>query len=227
MISVIVPTYNEAENIGALISRICGALQAASLDDFEILVMDDDSPDGTAARAAELKNPNVKVVNRRGRPRGLAEAVLHGFGEARGEFVGVIDADLSHPPEILPALVVSLREGNNLAIGSRYIRGGGVQDWPLKRIVVSRVACWMARPLTRVKDATSGFFFVRKSALDNVRLNPMGFKIGLEVFVRARHEGKIKEVPYVFTDRAKGMSKFNGRIIGSYLRQLVSLWNEK
>ena len=104
---------------------------------------------------------------------------------------------------------------------------GGVKDWPLKRVIVSRVACVLARPLTPVKDATSGFFLVRKQALEGVRLSPVGFKIGLEVFARAKHQGKIKEVPYVFTDRKKGFSKFNAPIIGCYLRQLVSLWHEK
>lgn len=227
MISLIIPTYNESENILTLVNGVKESFAKNSITDFEIRVMDDDSPDGTAEKVKALNDPRVKVINRRGRPRGLAAAVIDGFKEASGDVLGVMDADLSHPPETLPRLVRAISEGNQIAVGSRYVPGGGIEDWPLKRVVVSRVACWMARPFTGVKDATSGFFLVRASALDGVRFNPLGFKIGLEVFVRSRHGGKIKEVPYVFTDRKKGFSKFNGPIIGCYLKQLFSLWHER
>ena len=226
LISIIVPTYNERNNIGRLIPAIEKNLDQASVGEFEILVMDDDSPDGTSERILEMKDPRVRLVNRRGRPRGLSQAVLDGFGEARGEILGVMDADLSHPPETLPSLIAAVREEYLVAVGSRYVPGGGVRQWPWRRVVTSKIACWLARPVTPVKDSTSGFFFLKKSVLEGVVLNPSGFKIGLEVFVRSKHGGKIKEVPYIFTDRKEGVSKFNGRVAACYVKQLFSLMRE-
>ena len=227
MISIIIPTYNERENIARLVPSVKESLGSGSVTDYEILVMDDDSPDGTAERVNEMRDPKVRAVNRRGKTRGLSAAVIDGFREARGEILGVMDADLSHPPQLVPLLIAAIFEGSNVAVGSRYVPGGGVRDWPFRRALASRVACWLARPVTLVKDATSGFFFVRRSVLENVTLNPMGFKIGLEVFVRSRHENKIKEVPYFFTDRTLGESKLNGRVVGCYLDQVFSFMKER
>lgn len=223
MISVIVPTYNERNNILDLIRQIEEVFSGAAVPDFEIIVMDDDSPDGTASLVLESGDSRVRVVNRKDKVRGLSAAVIDGFKEATGDIIGVMDADLSHPPVLLPRLVGAVREGYNLAVGSRYVPGGGIRDWPFKRVLVSKVACWLARPVTSVKDPTSGFFFLKRAILENVPLNPLGFKIGLEVFVKSRHENKIKEVPYVFTDRKKGVSKFNLQIIVCYLQQLFYL----
>jgi dolichol-phosphate mannosyltransferase len=136
-----------------------------------------------------------------------------------------MDADLSHPPAVLPDLIGAINQGSLLAVGSRYVPGGGVVNWPLKRRFVSRVSCLLARPLTAVKDATSGFFAFRREVIEGVRLNPWGFKIGLEIYVKARHQGKIKEVPFVFTDRRAGESKLSGKVMGLYLKQLWNLMN--
>ena len=226
MISVIVPTYNESKNAPSLISQIEENFQKAGMTDYEILVMDDDSPDGTANIVNDLKNPKARAVNRRGKPRGLAAAVIDGFGHARGEVLAVMDADLSHPPAVLPDLIRAINEGAVLAVGSRYVPGGGVANWPWKRRFVSRVSCLLARPVTAVKDATSGFFAFRREVIEGVELSPRGFKIGLEIYVKGLHRNMIKEVPFVFTDRREGESKLSGKVMGLYLRQLWALMSK-
>lgn len=216
LISIVTPTYNEAGSVPLLAERLGAALAGRP---FELIVVDDGSPDGTADIAASLApRLPVRVVRRAGKA-GLASAVLAGFGAAAGDLLVVIDADLSHPPEIVPALVDALESGADLAVGSRYVRGGGTLDWPLRRRIVSRVACLLGNALVPVRDATSGFFAVRRSAIDGVTLNAIGFKIGFEVIARARAK-RIVEVPYVFRDRELGASKFGRREIAQYLVQL-------
>ncbi len=156
---------------------------------------------------------------RRNAKTGLASAVLAGFEQARGDVLLVMDADLSHPPEIAPRLVDAIASGADLAVGSRYVKGGGTMDWPLRRRVVSRVACLLGNALVPVRDCTSGFFAVRRASLDGVRLNAIGFKIGFEVIARGRHKRSV-EVPYVFRDRELGRSKFGRREIFQYVVQL-------
>ena len=187
--------------------------------EWELIVVDDGSPDGTADLAESYAPAHpVRVVRRPGKA-GLASAVLAGFAEARGDVLLVMDADLSHPPEAVPRLVSAIRDGADLAVGSRYVKGGGTEDWPLKRRVVSRAACLLGNVLVPVRDCTSGFFAVRRSAIDGVKLNPIGFKIGFEVMARA-HYRRAVEVPYVFRDRELGRSKFGRREILQYLVQL-------
>jgi dolichol-phosphate mannosyltransferase len=137
-----------------------------------------------------------------------------------------MDADLSHPPEIVPALADALDRGADLAVGSRYVKGGGVEDWPLQRRVVSRVACLMGNALVPVHDATSGFFALRRSVVEGVKLNPIGFKIGFEVIARGRYR-KAVEVPYTFRDRELGASKFGRREIMQYGLQLGQVARDK
>lgn len=210
------PTYNEAASLPILAQRLGAALGGR---DWELVVVDDGSPDGTADIAERLA-PGLPVrVLRRPRKSGLASAVMAGFREARGDLLVVMDADLSHPPEVVPALADAVVGGADLAVGSRYVRGGGTVDWPLRRRVVSRVACLMGNLLVPVRDATSGFFALRREAIDGVHLNAIGFKIGFEVIARGRF-AKIVEVPYVFRDREHGASKFGRREIGQYLVQL-------
>jgi dolichol-phosphate mannosyltransferase len=223
MISVITPTYNEAGSITLLVDRLASSLAGR---EWELVVVDDGSPDGTAEIAAALAPARpVRVVRRAGKA-GLASAVIAGMKETRGDPLVVMDADLSHPPEIVPALVDAISAGADLAVGSRYVRGGATMDWPLRRRVVSRVACLMGSVLVPVRDATSGFFAVRKSAIDGVRLNAIGFKIGLEVIARAR-ASRIVEVPYTFRDRELGKSKFGRREIIQYVVQLGQIARDK
>ncbi len=223
MISVIIPTYNESKNMPELLSAIDRVLTHAEIPDYEVIVMDDDSPDGTAKLVNELEIPRIRAVNRRGKPRGLAPAVMDGFREAKGDILCVMDADLSHPPDVLPALAKAMDEGSEIAVGSRYVKGGGVKNWPFKRRLASRAACVAANLVTPVRDATSGFFMVRRRAMEGVELTAEGFKIGLEVFARANHGGRIREVPYVFKDRTRGSSKLGGIVIRQFFAQLWRL----
>jgi dolichol-phosphate mannosyltransferase len=199
-----------------LVERLAKALAGR---EWEMVVVDDGSPDGTADIAERLGQTHpVRVVRRPGKA-GLASAVLAGFAAARGDVLLVMDADLSHPPEVVPALLDAIAGGADLAVGSRYVTGGGTMDWPLTRRVVSRVACLMGSVLVPVRDSTSGFFAIRRAVIERVTLNPIGFKIGFEVMARGRYK-KAVEVPYTFRDRELGKSKFGRREILQYLVQL-------
>ena len=223
MLSVVVPTYNEAGSVPKLAERLHAALGAR---DWELVIVDDGSPDGTADIAAALAPRIPTNVVRRGGKAGLASAVIAGFAAARGDILVVMDADLSHPPELVPALVSAIEDGADLAVGSRYVAGGGVEDWPMRRQIVSRVACLMGSVLVPVRDATSGFFALRRSVIDGVTLNPIGFKIGFEVIARGRYRSVV-EVPYTFRDRELGASKFGRREIGQYIVQLGQVARDK
>ena len=182
-------------------------------------MVDDGSPDGTADIAAGLgRTLPINVVRRAGKA-GLASAVLAGFAAAKGDVLLVMDADLSHPPEVAPQLADAIAAGADLAVGSRYVSGGGVKDWPMTRQIVSRVACLLGNALVPVRDCTSGFFAIRRSVIDGTKLNPIGFKIGFEVMARGRWR-KMVEVPYTFRDREHGTSKFGQREILQYVKQL-------
>lgn len=221
-VSIVIPTYNESDGITVLVEKIMGHLGAAGIDG-EVVIVDDNSPDGTGDVAEKLKERfPVQVVHRSGK-LGLSSAVIDGWKVARGDIWGVMDADLSHDPAILPDLVRAIRDdGCELAVGSRYIPGGDIKNWPLIRLILSKGAVFMARPLTPIQDITSGFFFLKREVVEGVRLNPIGFKIGLEVFVKGRYK-KFREVPYTFVNRAAGQSKLNWKEIRNYLVQLVDL----
>ncbi|HEY8731675.1 MAG TPA: polyprenol monophosphomannose synthase [Candidatus Limnocylindria bacterium] len=223
MLSVVVPTFNEAGSVTGLAERLQAALAGR---EWELVIVDDGSPDGTADIAAALA-PRIPVnLVRRAGKAGLASAVVAGFAAARGDVLLVMDADLSHPPETVPALVDAIAGGADLAVGSRYVAGGGVLDWPLKRRVVSRVACLMGNVLVPVRDSTSGFFALRRSVIEGVTLNPIGFKIGFEVIARGRYT-TVVEVPYTFRDRELGASKFGRREIMQYVQQLGQVARDK
>ena len=223
MISVVVPTYNEAATVPQLAARLAAALRGRQ---WELVVIDDGSPDGTADIAERLApRLPLRVVRRPGK-LGLASAVVDGFRAARGDLLVVIDADLSHPPEVVPALVDAVVAGADLAVGSRYVAGGGTVDWPLRRRVVSRVACLMGNALVPVRDATSGFFALRREVIEGVRLDPIGFKIGFEVIARGKYR-RVVEVPYTFRDREHGRSKFGAREVGNYLLQLLQVARDR
>jgi dolichol-phosphate mannosyltransferase len=166
----------------------------------------------------------VRCLHRPGK-LGLSSGVIDGWAFARpeSEAVGAMDADFSHDANIIPRMVKSLDEGYGLAIGSRYVPGGGIENWPLKRKITSIVAIALAKPLTPVRDITSGFFFIKRDALTGVKLDPIGFKIGLEVIAKA-HYGRVIEIPYVITDRIVGESKLNQKEIVNYLRQLGRIY---
>ncbi|MCC7106021.1 MAG: polyprenol monophosphomannose synthase [Chloroflexi bacterium] len=226
MLSVIIPTYNEADALPLLVARLAAAVEPAGLE-YELVIVDDNSPDGTGAVADRLAEQHpIQVLHRQGKA-GLASAVLSGLEAASGDVIAVMDADLSHPPELIPEMVRALdRPGVDLAVGSRYVPGGGMEDWPWRRQFVSTVANVLTRPLTPIRDATSGFFAIRRSCLEGVALNPIGFKIGLEVMARAHYQQYV-EVPYVFTDRKHGRSKFGMPEVWAFLKQLAILSTER
>src|ERR1039458_6698986 len=177
MISVIIPTYNEAPVIQETLRRAAAALRAAG-EDFELVVVDDASGDGTA-ELVESAAPEIlaRVLRRPGR-LGLATAMLDGWGTARGDVLGVLDADLQHPPETLTMLARAIHQGADLAIGSRYVPGGGTSDWTWLRRFISRTATHMAATvlplkLSTVGDPMSGLFMVRSSTLQLAKLNPL------------------------------------------------------
>jgi dolichol-phosphate mannosyltransferase len=229
MLSVIVPTYEEKENLRELLTRALATF--GRLDEpAELLIVDDNSPDGTAAAAeslaAELGAGEQVRVLLRTEDRGLAKAVIAGFAAARGDVLAVMDADLSHPPELLADMMAAIRGGADVAVGSRYVAGGGTVEWPWWRQVISRVAAMLARPLVGFRDTTSGFFALRRASLEGVELKPRGYKIGLEIIARLRRS-RVVEVPFVFRDRRFGSSKLSGAVMGAYLVQLGALYRDR
>lgn len=227
--SVVVPTYNEAGGIEKLIATLRDVFERDDLDG-EIVVVDDNSPDGTGAIVDRLERDGypVRCLHRPGK-MGLSSGVIDGWKFARADStaLGAMDADFSHDANILPRMVGALQDGGyGLAIGSRYVPGGGIENWPRRRIITSRVAIALAQPLTPIRDITSGYFLVKRMALDGVELDPIGFKIGLEVIAKA-HYGRALEVPYVFTDRVAGESKLNQGEILNYLKQLARIYGAR
>jgi dolichol-phosphate mannosyltransferase len=227
MISVVIPTYKEADSIQEVIRRSGSAL-AQSGEEYELIVVDDNSGDGTAELAEELSGEfHVRVLRRAGR-LGLATAVVDGWKLAKGDMLGVIDADLQHPPEILVALATALRQSNaDLAVASRYIAGGGTSDWEFARRMISSGATHMAATvlplkLSAVSDPMSGMFVVRAAAISDAKLLPLGYKILLEVLARGRIQ-HVVEVPYEFEERTVGASKLGARQYAEYLAHLVRL----
>lgn len=222
--SIVIPTYNEAGGIERLLRALDDVFKQHSLDG-EVIVVDDNSPDGTGAIVDRLASElPVRCLHRPGK-LGLSSGVIDGWKFARpdSEALGAMDADFSHDINILPKMVQALENGYGLAVGSRYVPGGGITNWPAKRIITSKVACMLAKPLTPINDITSGYLLVKREALEGVELDPIGFKIGLEVIAKG-HYGKAIEVPYVFTDRVVGQSKMNQKEIFNYLKQLRKLY---
>jgi len=222
-ITLIIPTYNEKDNITPLIERIHLALSGYS---YEIVLVDDNSQDGTMEIAESLasKYP-VRVIVRRGE-KGLATAVVHGLKFASGQIIGVMDADLQHPPEVLPDLVRAIEAGADMAIASRYVLRGGCPNGHLFRRTGSRGALMLSHlllPTTRkIKDPLTGFFMFRKEPVAGKELKPIGYKISLEIMLMGdfRH---IVEVPFIFQERSAGKSKLRPRTQVDYLKHLWSL----
>jgi dolichol-phosphate mannosyltransferase len=221
-LSIVVPTYNERGRLPELVFAICAAYGAANLDG-ELIIVDDNSPDGTGRLAEELAaGRRIRVIHRTGK-LGLGTAVIEGFTASAAPVVGVMDADMSHPPALVPRmLAIMQQERAHAVVASRYIAGGGTRGWPLGRLIMSRVACFLAAGLTPVRDATSGFFLIRRDIARDVRISAGGFKICLELLVRGRPASVI-EVPYVFEGRTAGESKMNLKEAAGYLVQLRDL----
>jgi dolichol-phosphate mannosyltransferase len=226
--SLIIPTYNERENLSALLTQITRALSVAYDGRYEIIIVDDDSPDGTGNEARRLNDqyPQLKVISRTAE-RGLATAVIRGWQQASGSVLGVIDADLQHPPMRLVDLLSAIERGADLAIASRYIEQGSTGDWGVIRRTLSNgagmlAACLLPEVVGHVKDPLSGYFVVRRTALEGVALHPQGYKILLEVLVRGRAK-HVVEIPFDFALRQHGQTKATFKQGWEYILHLLSL----
>ena len=222
-VSVIVPTYNERENLEELFRRIEEALKGR---DYEIIVVDDDSPDKTWEFAQSLSSRYPVKVIRRTEEKGLSSAVIRGFKEAEGDVFVVMDADLQHPPEKIPELIRAIEEGADIAVASRYVPGGKVENWYWYRKLISKGAIMIGRlalpRIRNIKDPVSGFFALRREVVEGVKLNPVGFKILMEVLVKGNYT-KVVEVPFTFGLRKAGESKLSGKTMVNYLKHVYRL----
>ncbi len=205
-VSIIVPTYREAENLPRLIARISAVLEAHEIT-AELLLMDDDSQDGSEELVEALRLPWVRMIVRK-EERGLSQAVLEGVRQARGAALLVMDADLSHPPEKIPELLEAIDEGYDFVIGSRHVKGATTdENWGAFRWLNSFAATMLAKPFISVRDPMSGFFAFPRRTLDRADyLNPIGYKIGLELLVKCRCQW-VKEIAIHFANRELGASK--------------------
>lgn len=227
-LSLVIPTYNEAQTLPSLLEQLSALLGEKYGDRYELILVDDDSPDRTWQIAQQLtaQYPALRVL-RRERERGLATAVVRGWQVARGRLLGVMDGDLQHPPATLLTLLTALEQGADLAVASRHAPGGGVSQWNWGRRLLSRGAQLLGLLLLpevvgRLADPMSGYFVVRRGAIGDRQLYPSGYKIGLEVLGRGDIH-RIAEVGYVFQARQQGASKISLASYGDYLLHLLRL----
>jgi dolichol-phosphate mannosyltransferase len=222
-VTVVVPTYHEVESIPHLVARLKAVRESTGLD-LEVLLMDDDSRDGSEELVAAMALPWVRLVTRKTN-RGLSHAVLDGLALSDRDTLIVMDADLSHPPEKIPELMAALDQGNDVAVGSRFTEGGSTaDDWGLLRWLNSRVATLMAMPLTTLSDPMSGFFAIRRSTVRAGRdFNPVGYKILLELIIKCRC-GRVVDIPIHFDNRRFGESKLSLKEQLKYIQHLRRLY---
>lgn len=222
IVSVILPTYNESDNLRVIVPMISGVFERENIRG-EIIVVDDNSPDGTAREARLLEEKFPVMVHLREGERGLATAVIKGFGFSKGDICVVMDADMSHPVEKIPEMINPIIRGEcDATVGSRYTCGGGCDDWPIRRKFISKTAGILARGLVKLSDPTSGFMAIRRKLLESVKLDPIGWKIVLEVIVKTK--ARFREVPIVFAERQFGRSKLNMKVQKEYLLHLLRLY---
>jgi dolichol-phosphate mannosyltransferase len=218
LLSVVVPTFNERSNVAELLRRIEATLNSGG---WEVIFVDDDSPDGTAAAVREIaqRDSRVRVLHRIGR-RGLSSACVEGMLAAAAPVIAVMDADLQHDETMLPRMLAAVEDGADLALGSRYTQGGSTEGWDSARAGMSRFATTLSRAVLRqpVSDPMSGFFMLRRSVLDEtVRgLSALGFKILLDILTTSRRPLKLVEVPYTFRNRFSGESKLDSAALWDF-----------
>jgi len=226
LLSLVIPTYNERPSIVPLIQRTTALLEK-SLTEFEIIVVDDDSPDGTWQAVQELvqQNGRLKVI-RRLDEKDLTTAVVTGWKAAKGNLLGVMDGDLQHPPEVLPVLLKSILDSQaDIVIASRNVEGGGVSEWrPARKLIAlgARLITVLVLPrvVKSVRDPMSGYFLMKRTVIESVALRPIGYKILLEVLARGKYQ-TIREIPYLFDERKNGKSKLGPK---QCLDFLIHLW---
>lgn len=234
--SVIVPAFRENANLRPLVTRLFQAFSShassSELGDLEVIIVDDNSRDGSVETVQMLQSTgyNVRIVVRTAE-RGLSSAVVRGFREARGARMICMDADLQHPPEAVPSLLLALNDHKSFVLGTRYGEGVAMdKDWPLHRQIISSGARMLARPLTSASDPMSGFFGITSSAFKNAdhNINAQGFKIALDLLVKSGvPNSAIAEIPFSFGIRQEGESKLDGKVMINYLEQLAELYRFK
>ena len=227
-VSIVIPTYNERENIQPLCQGIREALEHRW--DYEVIIVDDNSPDGTheVVRQLAAEDPRIKLVQRPGK-LGLGSAVTAGFAIASGDYWVMMDADMSHRPIDLPKLLTALSDAD-IVVGSRYVHGGGVVNWPLPRRIASRGASALGRLIVglQVRDLTSGFGAFRRAHMEALLpdLSPKGFKLLLEILAKSGN-ARVKETPIIFVDRQSGRSKATAGEVLVYLRLCFELRGQR
>ena len=222
-LTVIIPTFNEEANIRNIVMAVDAVFYEHSLNG-QILVVDDSSSDATISILHELKmqKMNMEILIRK-EDHGLSQSVADGFSHASSDVFIVIDADFSHPPVLIPRMYDEIRNGHDIVIGSRYMEGGGIRKWPLKRRIISIGATFLGRLLfPDITDPVSGFFAVKKEVVEKAPLKPRGYKILLEVLGKGTWE-KDKEIPFEFVDREIGASKLKINTIIDYARQVADI----
>lgn len=229
LVSIIIPTYNEAKNLPILVEEIFSVIDKNKID-LELIIVDDNSPDGTGQVADELSRKfPLQVIHRSGK-LGLGSAVREGFVRSQREYLGVMDADLSHDPAILNQ-IFSLLSEYEIVLASRFEKGSFVEQWKWWRRLISEVGVWVTYLLTGVKDPLSGFFFFRRSVINNVKLDTVGYKILLEILVKGNYK-TIKEVPFRFRIRKFSTSKLDKKEYWLFIKQIFmygwyKLFNKK
>jgi len=226
LLSLVIPTYNERPSIVPLLQRTTALLEK-SLTDFEIIVVDDDSPDGTWQAVQELAQQNcrLKLIRRRDQ-KDLTTAVITGWKTGTGKLLGVMDGDLQHPPEVLSVLLESILDSQvDIVIASRNVEGGGVSEWrPARKLIAlgAKLITALVLPevVQSVRDPMSGYFLMKRTVIESVALRPIGYKILLEALARGKYQ-TIKEIPYLFDERKNGQSKLGPK---QCLDFLIHLW---
>jgi len=229
-VSIIIPTYNESQNIKGILHLIKEHLPKNTI--VEAIVVDDNSPDGTGKIAEDyfesLKEKakyTVNVINRKTR-EGLSSAILKGVQQAKGKIIVVMDSDFSHPPHLIPKLVDMLKQSKtDIVVASRYLSGGSIQGWSIKRKIISKMGTIIAKRGLGIKesDPMSGFFAFNKDIIKGINFDAIGYKILLEMIVKVKNVS-IKEIPYTFSDRENGKSKFGTKIIFEYIHAVGNLY---
>jgi len=229
-LSIVVPTYNESNNIVRMLDSIAETL--SPYNGAEIIVVDDNSPDGTAEMAkshakilSAKKKIRVEIIRRKGK-FGLSSAIVKGVQSAGGDFVVVMDGDFSHPPQVIPSIIQALEDSNyDIVVASRYVKGGSIIGWPFKRRLMSKGATKIARYGLGidVKDPVSGFFAFKRDIINGIKFDAIGYKMLLEILVKTKG-AKVKEIPYTFTNRRIGNSKLDAGVMFDYLRAVLSLY---
>ena len=227
-LSIILATFNESQNILKMLNSIDNVL--LSNVDSEIIVVDDNSPDGTGTivenyiKTKKNENLSIGIIHRIDK-RGLSSAIIEGFNSANGEMILVMDTDFAHPPEKILEMLDEMQNNHyDIVVGSRFVKGGKTVGWPFSRKLMSASATKIARYILglNVKDSTSGFFLIKKNLIENKKFDAIGSKLLLEILVKT-HGAKIKEIPYTCINREFGSSKFNTSIISDYFKLVKRL----